>query len=191
MVEPNDELNIRACRITRIEIKNAIKKLKNGKAAGCDNVPPEAIKAGGDTSEEVFLDFYNRVWTEEKIPEEWRKGLLIKLPKKGDLSYCKNWRGIMLLNMASKVFCRVILERIKTALDEKLREEQAGFRAGRSCTDQIAKLRIIVEQSIEWQSSLYVNFIDFEKAFDSISREVLWRLLRHYGKGGHYYRSSL
>ena len=43
--------------------------------------------------------------------------MLIKLPKKGDLSYCKNWRGIMLLNKASKVFCRVILERIKFALD--------------------------------------------------------------------------
>ena len=180
-VEPNDELNIRTGHVTRIEIKNAIKKLKNGKAAGCDNIPPEAIKAGGDTSEEVLLGLCNRLWNEEKIPEEWRKGLLIKLPKKGDLSYCKNWRGIMLLNMASKVFCRVILERIKIALDEKLREEQAGFRAGRSCTDQIATLRIIIEQSIEWQSSLYINFIDFEKAFDSISRDVLWRLLRHYG----------
>ena len=88
----------------------------------------------------------------------------------------------MLLNMASKVFCRVILERIKIALDEKLREEQAGFRAGRSCTDQIATLRIIIEQSIEWQSSLYINFIDFEKALGlSISRDVLWKLLRHYG----------
>ena len=180
-VEPNDELNIRTGHVTRIEIKNAIKKLKNGKAAGCDNIPPEAIKAGGDTSEEVLLGLCNRIWSEEKIPEEWRKGLLIKLPKKGDLSYCKNWRGIMLLNMASKVFCRVILERIKIALDEKLREDQVGFRAGRSCTEQIATLRIIIEQSIEWQSSLYINFIDFEKAFDSISRDVLWRLLRHYG----------
>ena len=180
-VEPNDELNIRTGHVTRIEIKNAIKKLKNGKAAGCDNIPPEAIKAGGDTSEEVLLGLCNRIWSEEKIPEEWRKGLLIKLPKKGDLSYCKNWRGIMLLNMASKVFCRVILERIKIALDEKLREEQAGFRAGRNCTDQIATLRTIIEQSTEWQSSLYINFIDFEKAFDSISRDVLWRLLRHYG----------
>ena len=101
--------------------------------------------------------------------------------KKGDLCCCKNWLGIMLLNMASKVFCKVILERIKTALHEKLREEQAGFRAGQSCTDQIATLRIIVEQSIEWQPSLYINFIDFEKAFDSISRYILWRLLRHYG----------
>ena len=56
-VEPNDELNIRADHITGIEIKNALKNLKNGKAAGCHNVPPDAIKAGGDTSEEVLLDF--------------------------------------------------------------------------------------------------------------------------------------
>ena len=132
-------------------------------------------------SEEVLLGFCNRIGNEEKVPEEYKKGLLIKLPKKGDLSHCRNWRGIMLLNMASKVFCRVILERVKTALDKKLRDEQAGFRAGRSCTDQITTLRIIVEQSIEWQSSLYINFIDFEKAFDSVSREVLWLLLRHYG----------
>ena len=180
-VKPSDELNIRTGHITRIEIKNAIKMLKNGKAAGGDNIPPEAIKAGGNTLEEVLLNLFNRIWSEEKIPEEWRKGLVIKLPKKGDLSCCKNWRGIVLLNMASKVFCRVILERINTALDGKLREEQAGFRAGRSCTDQIATLRIIVEQSIEWQSSLYIIFIDFEKAFDIISRDVLWRLLPHYG----------
>ncbi|VDO74714.1 unnamed protein product [Schistosoma margrebowiei] len=51
----------------------------------------------------------------------------------------------------------------------------------RSCTDQIATLRIIVEQSIEWNSSLYVNFIDNKKAFDSVDRTTLWKLLRHYG----------
>ena len=74
------------------------------------------------------------------------KGLLI------NLSYCKNWRGIMFLNMASKVFCRVTLERIKILLDENLREEQAGFLAGRSCTDQIVTMRTIVEQNTGWQS---------------------------------------
>ena len=164
-------------------MEQVYKDVKNRKAAGCDNIPAGAIKVGGDTSEEVLLGLCNRISSEEKIPGEWRKGLLIiKLPKKSDLSYCKNWRGIMLLNMASKVFCRVILECIKIVLVEKLREEQAGFRAGRSCTDQIAILRIIVEQRIEWQSSLYINFIDFEKlkAFDGISREVLLRSLRHY-----------
>ena len=63
----------------------------------------------------------------------------------------------MQLNMASNVFYRVILERVKAALDKKLREELAGFRDGRNCTDKIATLRITVEQSIEWQSSLYIN----------------------------------
>ncbi|VDP18734.1 unnamed protein product [Schistosoma margrebowiei] len=59
--------------------------------------------------------------------------------------------------------------------------EDAGFRKDRSCTDQIATLRIIVEQSIEWNSSLYINFIDYEKAIDSVDRTTLWKLLRHYG----------
>ncbi|VDO55689.1 unnamed protein product [Schistosoma margrebowiei] len=53
--------------------------------------------------------------------------------------------------------------------------------AVRSCTDQIATLRIIVEQSVEWNSSLYINFIDYEKAFDSVERTALWKLFRHYG----------
>ncbi|VDO96274.1 unnamed protein product, partial [Schistosoma margrebowiei] len=51
----------------------------------------------------------------------------------------------------------------------------------RSCTDQIATLRITVEQSIEWNSSLYISFIDYEKAFDSVDRTTLWKLPRHYG----------
>ena len=75
--------------------------------------------------------------------------------------------------MPSKIPCSVILQRIKT--------EQAGFRQERSCVDQIATLRIIVEQTIEWQTSLCMNFVDFEKAFDSIDRLVLWKIRKHYG----------
>ena len=57
-------------------------------------------------------------------------------------------------------------------LESQLRKEQAGFRPG---------LRNIIEQSIERQSSLYVNFIDFEKAFDSVDRDSLWLIMRSYG----------
>ena len=95
----------------------------------------------------------------------------------------------MLLNMASKVFCKVILERINM-LDAKLREVQAGFRAGRSCMDQITTLRIIVEQSIEWQSSLYINFTDFEKYQQRSFVEVV-AALRDACQGGYYPQSSL
>ena len=77
------------------------------------------------------------------------------------------------MSVPGKVLTRIILERMKGEVDKTLREEQAGFRQDRSCTDQIAALRIIVEQSIEWNSSLYVNFVDYEKAFDSLDRDTL------------------
>jgi len=70
---------------------------------------------------------------------------------------------------------------MKNAIDPQLREQQVGFRKNRSCTDQITKLRIILEQSLEWNSPLYINFVDYEKAFDSVDRQTLWKLLRHYG----------
>ena len=63
----------------------------------------------------------------------------------------------------------------------RLRDRQAGFRRYRSCTDQNATLRIIVEQSLERSSSQYVSFADVLKAFDSLHRDTLWKLLRHYG----------
>lgn len=64
--------------------------------------------------------------------------------------------------------------------DAVLRKEQAGFRKHRDCTDQIFALRNIIEQRTEWQRQLYVNFVDFEKAFNSVHPEHLWNIIRHY-----------
>ena len=87
----------------------------------------------------------------------------------------------MLLSVPGKVLNRVLLKRMKKVVDPKLRDQQAGFCRNRSCANQIASLHIIVEQSLEWNSPLHTNFIDYEKAFDSVDRETLWKLLRHYG----------
>ena len=85
-----------------------------------------------------------------------------------------------MLSVPGKVLNRVLLKRMKDAVDLTLRDNQAGFRKNRSCADQIASLHIIIEQSLEW-NPLYINFIDFEKAFDSVDRHTLWRLMKHYG----------
>ena len=69
---------------------------------------------------------------------------------------------------------------MKIAVDPKLRDNQTGFRRNRSCTDKIVTLRIILEHSLKWRTPFYVNFIDYEKAFDSLDRDSLWKLLRHY-----------
>ena len=96
---------------------------------------------------------------------------------------CRVWKleGITLLPIANKVLGRVVINRIKAGIDEILRPEQAGFREGKSATEQIFILRNIIEQSVELQSTLYINFIDFEKAFDSIHRDSLWEIMRQYG----------
>ena len=71
-------------------------------------------------------------------------------------------------------------------MDKSLRKEQGGFRKGRGTAEQIFVLRNIMEQTNEWQASLYLNFVDFEKAFDSIHRESLWIILKECGKGAHF-----
>ena len=72
------------------------------------------------------------------------EGYLVKMPKKGDLSNCANYRGIMLLSIPGKVFYRILLDRMKDVIDPQLRDQQAGFHKDRSCIDQIATLRIIL-----------------------------------------------
>jgi hypothetical protein len=63
----------------------------------------------------------------------------------------------------------------------RLRKEQAGFRRQRSCVDLINTLRIILEQRNEFQTTLYLTFIDFERAFNSINRRTMWQTLIEYG----------
>lgn len=70
------------------------------------------------------------------------------------------------------------MDRGKHQVDAELRKKQAGLRPGRSCCDQTSVLRNIIGQSLEWQISLYLNFDDFEKAFDCVHQERLWKLLR-------------
>ncbi|CAH8572457.1 unnamed protein product [Schistosoma haematobium] len=163
------------------EISMAIRLIKSGKAAGPDNIPAEALKADVPATARTLHILFNKILDEEQVSKDWKEGVLIKIPKKGDLRKCDNYRGITLLSIPGKVFNRVLLNRMKDCVDVQLRDQHAGFRKDRSCTDQIATLRIIVQQSIEWSSSLYINFIDYEKAFDSVDRTTLWKLLRHYG----------
>ena len=174
----SEVLEVNCERPDREEIRKAIRLLKTGKAPGPDEIPAEAIKADMETSIEMLYDLIGKIWDTDEIPIGWKEGYLVKIPKKGDLQECRNYRGIMLLSVPGKVLNRIILERLKNEVDNILSDHQARFRQGRGCIDQIATLRIIVEQSLEFDSSLYINFVDYEKAFDSLDRDTLWKLLQ-------------
>ena len=157
-------LDIESGTLTRDEIRTAIRQLKSGKAAGPDGIPCEALKADIETTVDMLYPLFENIWEVEEVPLDWKEGYLIKLPKKGDLSNCTNYRGIALLDVSRKVFYRVLHNRMKDEINTKFRDQQAGFRKDRSCEDQIATLRIIIEESCEWNSPLFINFVDFEKS---------------------------
>lgn len=79
------------------EIHKAAKQLRNGKSTGPDNIPAKALKADVETSVEMLYPLFQDIWEKEKVPSEWKEGQLIKLPKKGDLASCSNYRDIRLL----------------------------------------------------------------------------------------------
>jgi len=85
-----------------------------------------------------------------------------------------------LLSVPSTIFCRILIERIKTGVDERLRQQQAGFRQGRGTMEQIFTLRNILEHCMKWQAPICVDFVDFRKAFDSVIRENLWVIMQEY-----------
>jgi hypothetical protein len=87
-LKPGEPLNINTGKITRQEILNAINSLKSGKASGPDNIPAEALKQGGEEVVNRLHKLLNLVWNTGQIPTDWKRGLLVKLPKNGDLSQC-------------------------------------------------------------------------------------------------------
>ena len=183
-----EELAIEDGEITTDEVLRVIKKMKNGKSSGLDGIHAELLKNGGEEMVKRITRLCNQVWKMETVPRDWKDGIIIPLPKKGNLKDCNNWRGITLLSVPGKVMAGIILERIKAAIDSMLRQQQAGFRKGRSCCEQIFTLRQIVEKVTSLNTKLLVNFIDFRKAFDCLHRPSVWNILKSYGIPEHVVR---
>ncbi|VDP44592.1 unnamed protein product [Schistosoma margrebowiei] len=98
----------------------AIKQIKSNKAAGPDNIPAEALKADVAATARILQILFNKIWDEEQVLKDWKEGLLIKIPKKGDLSKCENYRGITLLSIPGKFVNRVLLSRMKDFVGAQL-----------------------------------------------------------------------
>ncbi len=145
---PDKDLAVNLNYITTTETTASIHLLKNNKVPGLDIISAQILKHGGPSIVEQLTTLLNRCWATAQVPENWQRGVIIKLPKKINLADCNNWRGITLLSVPEKVFCIVLLRRLREAVDKTLREEQAGICCGLSCSDQIFTLRNIIEQSL-------------------------------------------
>ena len=162
------------------EIMEVIKNLKNGKAAGIDEVTAELIKYGGVRLHEKVIAMVKGIWDVEMMPEVWNEGIMVTLHKKGDRTICDNYRGICLLSIGYKIFAKILYKRLNTHCERVLGDYQAGFRKSRSTVDQIFILRQILEKYWEFNKDNWHVFVDFKQAYDSVHRESLWKILRYF-----------
>ena len=166
------------------EVTVIVKHLHSGKAPGIDEIRPEMLKALGVEGLSWMTRLFNIAWKSGTVPREWQTGVVVPLFKKGDQRVCANYRGITLLSLPGKVYSKVLERRIRPIVEPQIQEEQCGFRPGRGTTDQLFTLSRILEGAWEFAQPVYMCFVDLEKAYDRVPRDVLWRVLWEYGVRG-------
>ncbi|KAI8514657.1 hypothetical protein Bbelb_072480 [Branchiostoma belcheri] len=170
-----EELDIKVGPFEQGEYEKAKKSLVEGKASGEDGIPPEVLKRCGGL-DRIILDFCNRVLTRGEKPEQWSLLNIVPIPKFGS-----NYRGISLSSLVAKIFNKMLLNRIRPAVDGLLRCNQNGFREGRSTVGHVLALRRLIEGIKSHNLPAIITFIDFKKAFDTIHRGKMLRILNAYG----------
>ena len=179
-VEVNSDLDIPP---TMAEVEKAVKLLSCGKAPGADAIPAEVYKVGGPKLLLKLTELYHDMWMAGVIPQQLKDANIIHIYKrKGNRHQCDNHRGISLLSIAGKILARVLLNRLLKHLEQgHLPESQCGFRSKRGTVDMVFAARQLQEKCQEQHCDLYMTFVDLTKAFDTVSREGLWRIMKKFG----------
>ena len=127
-----------------------------------------------------MLPFYTNLFnilTSGEIPESWTTGIIIPIfKKKGDPRDPSNYRGVTLVSILGKVFTKMLNVRLEkfSNLNEILLPNQAGFRKGHSTVDQVYVLQTLIELCIKQKRRLFIAWVDYAKAFDTVWRQALW-----------------
>ena len=160
------------------EVRNAVKKMKNGKAPGPSGFTVDMVKAAGENGVKEITRALRKVQRDGEMPREWGESFTVPIYKgKGDALSCNKYRGVRLLEHGMKIWEKILEERLRKLV--KIDESQFGFQKGKSTTDAIFILRQIQEKYAEKKRRLYHVFVDLEKAFDRVPREVIrWALRR-------------
>ena len=162
------------------EMVRAIKGLKDGKAPGGDGITSEVWKYGGANLQNRLHQWIIKIWEEGHAPHAWKDANTVTIYKKIDRTECGNYRGISLLPAAGKIFARILLNRLSSHITtEVVPETQCGFSSNRSTVDMIFCIRQFQAKCIKQDRPLYIVFVDFTKALDTVGKTGLWQLLRN------------
>ncbi|BHF59450.1 hypothetical protein SprV_0100240700 [Sparganum proliferum] len=165
------------------ETIRAVQQFSSGKAPGSDAVLAEVCKHGIPHLMDHLTALFQEMWRQVEVPQDFKDATIVHLCKrKGNLQLCDNHCDISLLNIAGKIFARILLNRPNNHLEESLLpESQCGFRRHRGTTDMIFAARQLPEKCQEMRTHLYSTFVDLTKAFDTVNREGLWKIMQKFG----------
>ncbi|VDL94862.1 unnamed protein product [Schistocephalus solidus] len=172
----NDLLFLRTCAEHRLLLTNTFFHLPTREKA--DASPPEVYKHGCPRLIAELTTHFQEMWCQGESSSGFQKATIFHLYKwKGNRKFCDNHISISLLNIAGKIFARILLNRLNGHLEQGLLpESQCGFRQHRGTT-----ARQLQEKYQEMRNHLYTPFVDLTKAFDTVNRDGLWRVMQKFG----------
>ena len=173
------------------EVHSIVSKSKHNKAPGVDSIVYDVLK--NNNAMKMLIQMFNVCFHESVVPSVWRKGIINPIPKGGesDPRVPLSYRGISLLSVVSKLYTAAISNRISTYLEKnnKLVNEQNGFRQNRSCLDHIYTMYETCNIRLKKLENTFLTFIDYAKAFDYVNRDFLLHKLLKLGIRGHIYNA--
>ena len=174
------EMNEDVPEFMESEVEHALKRMPNNRAPGNDGISIDLLKYAPKSALSAICRLFNSILSMKIVPENWKGSNTILIHKKGSKEDINNYRPIALMSQLSKLFSRVILNRISKWLEEGNRREQAGFRGGYSTIDHIHTVCQVIERSREYKIPLCMLFVDFKKAFDSVEKQAVLNALKHH-----------
>ena len=126
--------------ILECEVKWALGNITTNKASGGDGIPVELFQILKDDAVKVLHSICQQIWKTQQRPQDWKRSVLIPIPKKGNAKECSNYHTIAPISHASKVMLKIPHVRLQQYMDHELPDVQAGFRKGRGTRDQIANI---------------------------------------------------
>ena len=161
------------------EVKYAMKRMKNRKAPGIDDIKIEQLKALDDEGIRILTDICNEVYTTGYLPQDLKHSIFVKLPKKTNATECTDYRTLCLMSNVTKIILRIIAERNRRIFEREAGKTQSGFMKGKGTREGIFSLRIITEKMLEKHKKVYMCYIDYKKAFDRVYHALLMEVLSH------------
>ena len=136
------------------------------------------IAALEDFGVDKLTELLNDIYKSGHFPEEMKISEFITLPKKSKAMDCTDFKTISLMSHITKLLLKILLERNKTRINREVSDEQFGFRPQFGTREGIFCLRMLIEKYLEVRKDVYICFIDYSKAFDSVKHEKLINCLK-------------